>query len=82
MTEIQLILEKSFFVIPLEDLTSPLCVVPNAFTRFRMNQDDKKWLAINQDTNREDNLGILSSGIVTTLILHSTYNKQTLIKYE
>jgi hypothetical protein len=47
VTEIMLITGKeSIFVIPLEHLIGPLCVVPNIFTQFRMNQDDETWLAV------------------------------------
>ena len=47
VVKIKLILiEESFFVIPMEDIVGTLCVVPNIFTQFRMNKDYTMRLAI------------------------------------
>ena len=47
ITEIQLIPGKeSVFIVPVHDLVSPACVVPNIFTHFRMRQGSETWLFV------------------------------------
>ena len=39
-------LQELVYLIPIEDLRGPACIVPNVFTKFRMMQDIESWLFV------------------------------------